>query len=81
MVELSQRVRWSGPLRRYDLNDRHDRARLYEQVLAEGTEDDIRLYVVVDDLLDLWPDLVLPHHVCNAWAGWFAVRCGIDVAC
>ena len=38
MVELPVRVRWSGPPRQYDLADRNDRARVYEQVLSEGTD-------------------------------------------
>ena len=81
VVELPLRVRWSGPRRRYDLDDRADRARVYEQVLAEGTDDDVRYYVVVDDLVNLWPDLVLPQRVRRAWAGWLAVHRGVDVAC
>jgi hypothetical protein len=66
---------------RYDLNDRHDRARVHEQVLAEGTDDDVRFYMVVDDLIELWLDLVLPHHVSRAWADWLAVHLGVVVAC
>lgn len=37
-VELPFHIRWSGPSISYDLNDRADRARVYEQVLREGTE-------------------------------------------
>jgi hypothetical protein len=55
LVELPRRVRWSGPPRRYDLTDRNDRARVYEQVLNEGTDEDVRLDVVIDDLVALWP--------------------------
>ncbi|HLL92343.1 MAG TPA: hypothetical protein VK252_05330 [Solirubrobacteraceae bacterium] len=29
----------------YDLDDPIDRARVYEQVLREGTEDDVRFYI------------------------------------
>lgn len=81
LVELPLRVRWSGPPRRYNLADRHDRARVYEQVLTEGTDEDVRFYVTLDDLIDLWPDLVLPHHVRRAWARWLATRRGVAVAC
>jgi hypothetical protein len=81
VVGLPLRVRWSGPARRYDLDDPDDRARVYEQVLTEGTDDDVRFYVVVDDLIELWPDLVLPHHVRRAWAGWLTARRGVDVVC
>ena len=81
VVELPLRVRWSGPPRRYDLRDRVDRARVYEQVLTEGTDEDVCFYVIVDDLVDLWSDLVLPRRVRRAWAGWLAVHRGVDVAC
>jgi hypothetical protein len=81
VVELPLRVRWSGPVRRYDLDDRNDRASVYEQVLTEGTDEDVRFYVVVDDLVDMWSELVLPRHVRRAWAGWLAVHRGVDLAC
>lgn len=71
LVELPLHVRWSGPPIAYDLADRGDRARVYEQVLREGTEDDIRLYVNADQLLQLWDELVLPPPVRRAWHHWF----------
>ena len=60
MVELPSWVRWSGPPRRYDLRRRADRALVYEQVLTEGTDDDVRFFIVFSDLVELWDDLVLP---------------------
>ncbi len=81
LVELPLRVRWSGSPRQYDLADRNDRARVYEQVLSEGTDDDVRFYVHVDELIDLWPELVLPQHVRSAWATWLAERRGVALAC
>jgi hypothetical protein len=81
LVELPLRVRWSGPPRRYNMADRNDRARVYEQVLTEGTDEDVRFYVVVDDLVGLWPDLVLPHHVRLAWASWLEAQRGVAVVC
>jgi len=71
MVVLPFHIRWSGPALTYDLEDRSDRARVYEQVLREGTEDDVRFYVDTDALLDLWDDLVLPPNVRRTWAEWF----------
>ena len=65
-------VRWSGPALVYDLDDRADRVRVYEQVLREGTEDDVRFYVRSDELLVLWDELVLPPAVRSAWAPWLA---------
>lgn len=69
-VELPLHIRWSGPPVSYDLADRGDRARVYEQVLREGTEDDVRFYIDPDQLRELWDELVLPPAVRGAWADW-----------
>jgi hypothetical protein len=69
-VELPLHIRWSGPAITYDLNDRADRARVYEQVLREGTEGDIRYYVQADRLRELFDELFLPPPVRRAWADW-----------
>lgn len=76
VTELPSHVRWSGPTRTYDLDKRSDRARVYEQVLREGTEDDVRRFVRMDDLLDLWPELILPAYVREAWDRWFQAHAG-----
>ncbi len=60
-------TRWSGPRRSYDLSDRQDRARVYEQVLREGTDDDVRRFIRLDELADLWDDLVMSTNVRDAW--------------
>ena len=80
VVELPLHVRWSGSPKQYDLTKRTDRVRVYEQVLREGTDVDVRHFVEVDELLELWDDLVLPVHVRRAWAQWFRRR-GVDLAC
>ncbi len=74
IVKLPLRVRWSDPRRSYDLANRQDRILVYEQVLAEGTEDDVRQFVDVDELAELWSDLVLPRHVRRAWTAWLRQR-------
>ncbi len=81
VVVLPPHVRWSGPPRRYDLAQRADRALVYEQVLTEGTDDDVRWFVDVDQLVELWSDLVLPGHVRRAWAEWLKERRGITLPC
>ena len=53
-VELPLHIRWSGQPIVYDLDDGADRARVYEQLLREGTEEDVRYYVDSDRLRDLW---------------------------
>lgn len=73
-VELPLHIRWSGSPVTYDLDDRADRARVYEQVLREGTEIDVRFYVKADELLELWDELVLPPSVRQAWVPWIEDR-------
>jgi hypothetical protein len=61
-------IRWSEPRLRYDLDDPADLRRVYEQVLREGTEDDIQEFIDVDRLGQIWDDLVLPVSVRRRWA-------------
>jgi hypothetical protein len=80
-VQLPTHVRWSGAPKTYDLDVRQDRIRVYEQVLREGTPDDVRFYVDVDQLIQLWDELVLPRSVRQAWAGWILQHRNIEIAC
>lgn len=73
-VELPFHIRWSGPGITYDLSDRADRARVYEQVLREGTERDISYYVDEEELRELFDELVLPPAVRQEWADWLRRR-------
>ena len=68
VVELPFHVRWSDPSITYDLGQRADRIRVYEQVRREDTEDDIRFYIEVGELVELFGELVLPPKVRRAWA-------------
>jgi hypothetical protein len=74
-VELPLHIRWSGPPTTYDMDDPVDRARVYEQVLREGTEDDVRLYIDAEYLADIFDELVLPAHARQAWADWLDRHC------
>lgn len=67
IVTLPHHVRWSGPRIQYDLANRQDRARVYEQVLREGTTADLRNWVDIDDLANVWDDLYLPPDVRQEW--------------
>lgn len=81
MVTLPTRVRWSSPTRQYDLEHRGQRARVYEQVLVEGTADDVRRFIDVEELVALWDELYLPDHVRRAWATWLARHRGVQLSC
>ena len=67
VMELPRHVRWSGPPIEYDLSIRSHRISVYEQVLCEGTADDVRRFVRLSDLVDLWDELYLPDYVRQAW--------------
>lgn len=67
-VDLPVRLNWSQPDRRFRLQDRGDRARVYEMVLREGDAEDVLRYVDGALLVDLWPELVLPTALREAWA-------------
>jgi hypothetical protein len=47
---------------------------VYEQVLREGTEDDIKRFIRVEGLEDVWDDLELPTNMRTAWERWFDAR-------
>ncbi len=81
LVTLPARVRWSAPVRSYDLADRRQRARVYEQVLVEGVDQDVREIIDVDEVVALWDELYLPAHVRRAWADWLAERRGVELPC
>ncbi len=71
LVELPRHIKWSPPLRPYDLDDPADRLLVYEYVLREGGEEDIRRFIDPDVVLALWEDLVLPRGVRRAWHDYF----------
>ena len=72
IVTLPRRVNWTRSDPTYDLSDRRQRARVYEQVLREGTAEDVRYFIDVDLLIDVWDELVLPPAVSRAWIDWLA---------
>ena len=81
IVRLPLHVFWSVPGRSWDLNDKRQRIQVYEIVLTEGTEDDVRRFIDVDELIRLWTDLWLPAHVRIAWSDHLRHSRGIELAC
>ena len=81
VVELPFHIRWSEPSLAYDLNRRTDRIRVYEQVLREGTQEDVRHYIDGSELVELFDDLVLPPAVRKPWKEWIDRHREIDSDC
>ena len=79
VVTLPRRVNWSRTDPTYDLGDRQQRVRVYEQVLREGTADDVRQLIDINQLIHLWDELVLPPAVSSAWAQWLMVHRNVRV--
>lgn len=79
-VRLPLHVFWSGPApqdKEWNLDDPAERGHLYEIVLQEGSEDDVRRFIVIDELVALWSRLFLPHHVRRAWGEWLRDHRGL----
>lgn len=66
-VILPVGLNWSQPGRTFRLAYRMDRARLYEIILQEGSDEDVLNYIDGALLVDLWEELVLPANLRRAW--------------
>jgi hypothetical protein len=68
LVELPQRLFWSGAGRVFDLSDPDRLLELYEVVFdAARTEADLAEYLHGETLARIWPDLALAPRVRHAW--------------
>ena len=67
IIELPIHIWWSEPRRVLDTRLPKDRLRLYELVLVEGNEEDVRRYLRFSVLQDTWTQLFLPRHVRDEW--------------
>ena len=81
LVELPFHIRWSEPSLVYNLDLRADMIRVYEQVLREGTLEDVQHYIDGTKLVELFDDLVLPTPVRKAWKDWIHRQQEIDSDC
>jgi hypothetical protein len=68
---LPRHLWWSGEPLVLDIGIESDRIRLYEIVLTEGSDDDIREFISYDVLIALWDRLYVPRYVREAWNCWF----------
>ena len=48
---------------------------------GEKASDDVRAFIDVDELAEMWAALVLPPRVRRAWAGWFRRHRDLDLPC
>jgi hypothetical protein len=71
IIELPIHIWWSEPRRVLDTRLPKDRRRLYELVLVEGNEEDVRRYLRFSVLQDTWTQLFLPRHVRDEWERTF----------
>jgi len=68
LVELPLRLFWSSPDRTFDLGSPFMRRWLYQTVLREASRpEDLTRYLDASMLITLWPDLILPAGVRQAW--------------
>ena len=72
-VTLPRHIAWSFPYS-YDLDDRRSLRSCYERVMTEGLDDDVRFYIDLDVLLDIWDEMWLSPHVREAWTVWLRDR-------
>ena len=68
LIELPQRLFWSGAERVFDLSDPDRLLEMYEVVFdAARTEADLAEYLNGEMLARVWPDLTLAPRVRSAW--------------
>ncbi len=73
LVTLPAHVAWSPPYV-YDLDNRSDLRCAYARVMTEGLVDDVRFYIDLETLVEVWDDLYLPSHVRDRWCEWLGDR-------
>ena len=76
-VTLPRHIAWSFPYS-YNLDSRKSLRSCYARVMTEGLDDDVRFYIDLDVLLDIWDEMWLSPHVRDAWSVWLRSRGLID---
>ena len=74
-VVLPQHISWSPPFDfEYDVDDPTHRRSVYALVLSEGSPEDVRYYIDVHHLVEMWDRIKLPSHVRPLWEEWLTER-------
>jgi hypothetical protein len=81
LVRLPPHVSWSGADAPWDMDDPRQLLQLYEIVLTEGTDDDVRRFIDIDELVRMWTQLWLSPHVRLAWRDHIRRMRGIELEC
>ncbi len=77
VVTLPGHIAWSAPYT-FDMDDRWQLIGMYQTVMTEGLDDDVRYYIDIDVLVELWDDLWLSPYVREAWSAWLYDRGLLD---
>jgi len=77
VVTLPGHIAWSAPYT-FDMDNRKQLIYMYQTVMTEGLDDDVRYYIDIDVLVELWDDLWLSPYVREAWSAWLYDRGLID---
>ncbi|WP_419926431.1 hypothetical protein [Candidatus Poriferisocius sp.] len=69
VVKLPAHIAWSPPYT-YDLGRPRSLRRVYARVMTEGLDEDVRWFIDLDVLVEIWEELYLSPHVRLAWSRW-----------
>lgn len=72
LIDLPLHIWWSGTeTPQLDLAQPGDRRFAYEQILANGTADDVEAFIHPEQLVADWDDLFLTAAVAELWVPWY----------
>ena len=80
-ITLKGNLWWSGEPLRLNTNTQRELMRLYEIVLTEGLDEDVRNFISYDILMAVFDNLYLPNYVRQAWRDWFDQNSNFSSQC
>ena len=69
VIELPRHLRPSRPIP-FDLDNWIDRRAVYGRVLEDGTPDDVRWFIDVEKLAEMWDRIMVSDYVQAVWEPW-----------
>ena len=74
-VRLPDHIGWVPRAdREYDLDHPRDVLLFYANLLAAATPDEVRWFIRVEKVVELWDRFLIPSHVQYAWGLWLRDR-------